>query len=137
MFLKFFEALAIDVPHGANHLNALALQVGAALQNFSQLSLSRCCPLSFFSLVHTPDAVLTVFLCLGRRVPAGLITKSTACGPGATVAAISTSCRFIASVFRSAGSSCALTLFRAYGTEDVGGSGALVAGRTWARAARG
>ena len=27
------------------------------------------------------------------------------------------------------------TLFRADGTEDVGGSGALVAGRTWARAA--
>src|SRR4051812_36357929 len=30
---------------------------------------------------------------------------------------------------------CTLTLFRADGTEDVGGSGALVAGRTWARAA--
>ena len=30
---------------------------------------------------------------------------------------------------------CALALFRADGTEDVGGSGALVAGRTWARAA--
>ena len=27
---------------------------------------------------------------------------------------------------------CSLTLFRADGTEDVGGSGALVAGRTWA-----
>ena len=31
--------------------------------------------------------------------------------------------------------SCALALFRADGTEDVGGSGALVARRTWARAA--
>jgi hypothetical protein len=51
----------------ASRLYALALQVGAALQNFSQLSLSRCCPLSFFSLVHTPDAVPAVFLCLGRR----------------------------------------------------------------------
>ena len=30
---------------------------------------------------------------------------------------------------------CTLTLFRADGTKDVGGSGALVAGRTWARAA--
>ena len=30
---------------------------------------------------------------------------------------------------------CTLTLFRADGAEDVGGSGALVAGRTWARAA--
>jgi hypothetical protein len=30
---------------------------------------------------------------------------------------------------------CTLTLFRADGTEDVGGSGTLVAGRTWARAA--
>src|SRR3954453_22067222 len=30
---------------------------------------------------------------------------------------------------------CTLTLFRADGTEDVGGSGAVVAGRTWARAA--
>lgn len=30
---------------------------------------------------------------------------------------------------------CALTLFGADGTEDVGGSGALVTGRTWAGAA--
>ena len=30
---------------------------------------------------------------------------------------------------------CTLTLFWADGAEDVGGSGALVAGRTWARAA--
>ena len=30
---------------------------------------------------------------------------------------------------------CALALFRADGAEDVGGSGALVTGRAWARAA--
>jgi len=35
-----------------------------------------------------------------RQMPAGLIAKSTACAPGATVAAISTRCRFIASVLQ-------------------------------------
>jgi hypothetical protein len=48
----------------------------------------------------------------------GLIDQEygTACAPGATVVADST-----------AGWGCMVTLFRADGTEDMGGSGALVA----------
>src|SRR6188474_1481090 len=50
-------------------------------------------------------------------------SRSTACAPGATVCAISTRCRLIASVFR------------ADGTKDVGGGGALIAARAGTRTA--
>jgi hypothetical protein len=67
----------------------------------------------------------------------GWSTERTAWAAGATAAAISARCRFIASCCSRQNQGCAFAPLRAYRTEDVDGGGTLVKRRAWAGAALG